>query len=44
MFVMRKIAMSVAALFLGLSAVFMVTGVASADGQPVAPPSDIDWH
>jgi len=39
----RKIVLSAAALFLGLSAVFVATGAAAAD-QPVSVLCDNDWH
>lgn len=41
----RKIALSAAALFLGLSATFVVTGTASAAAdQTCLVPCDNDWH
>ena len=39
----RKIVLSAAALFLGLSAVFLTTGTAAAD-QTCSVPNDNDWH
>lgn len=39
----RKIALSAAALFLGLSAMFMVTGTAAATDR-TAVECDSDWH
>lgn len=40
----RKITMSAAALFLGLSAMFGATGVAGAEIQPYSVQCDNDWH
>ena len=41
----RKIALSAAALFVGLSAMFMVTGTAvAADRGHTAVECDSDWH
>ena len=40
----RKIALSAAALFLGLSAMFVVTGTAAAADQTCSVPCDNDWH
>lgn len=40
----RKIAVSVSALFLGLSALFLTTAPAAAEGQPYTTQCDSDWH
>lgn len=44
MSVIRKIVVSAATLFLGLSAMFMVTGTAAAEGAPMTIQCDNDWH
>jgi hypothetical protein len=44
MFVIRKIVLSGAALFLGLSAMFLTTGTASAVTQPTVAECDNDWQ
>ncbi len=41
---MRKIIVSVATLFLGLSAMFTVTATAAADTQPAFTSCEDDWH
>lgn len=40
----RKIVLSVATLFLGLSALFMVTGTSAAADKPFSMDCDNDWH
>jgi len=44
MFAIRKIVVSVATLFLGLSAMFMATATATADIQPYSIQCEDDWH
>lgn len=40
----RKIVLSAATLFLGLSAMFMATGTAAAAPQPMSVECDNDWQ
>lgn len=40
----RKLVLSAAGLFLGLSALFGVTGTAMAAAQPIAMECEDDWH
>jgi hypothetical protein len=40
----RKLVVSVATLFLGLSAMFTVTGTATAEATPFSIQCDNDWH
>ncbi|TDV41088.1 hypothetical protein [Actinophytocola oryzae] len=40
----RKVVLSVSALFLGLSALFLVTGTATAQNAPYTLQCDEDWH
>jgi len=40
----RKIVLSAAALFLGLSAMFTAAATASADNHPYSVECDSDWH
>jgi hypothetical protein len=42
--VIRKITLSAATLFFGLSAMFVVTGTAAAANAPFATECDEDWH
>ncbi len=44
MFVIRKIVVPVATLFLGLSGMFMVTVTATADTQSYTTTCEDDWH